>query len=162
MPTPWFDEYIQCIGSGGTLLLGSRAIWCGDWTDLLRVGRSDGANSEVGGADGTRERSRHRTDLAVTLRDVNINGWLDQDNLPVVANAARENALTLMRTVGTFFDDFCDRRKCTLQLTEPSATWEAAAQFEDIGTWRVDTPYEMQVDLLITVSDGLLTEVPGS
>lgn len=162
MPTPFYDDYVELVGTVGatvtTLLLGSRAIFCRDWTGLLSVGRSRGENLTVYGADGTTPFDRERDELAVQLRGVVVDGNWDEDN--VAAVSPRPNALTLMRKVANFFDDNCTGRECTVRLTENSGdVWEAAAHFEEIDDWRILSPVAVETNLLVTVYDGVLTKV---
>lgn len=158
MATAYFNEYVEAVGSGGTLLLGSRAIFVGDHTSLLGVGESVGSNLPVAGADGTTARDRRLGELAIELRDVTIDGAFTEDNVAVAAGSQRSNMLTLMRKVATFWDDSCTGRQCTLRLTEGATTYTGTAQFEALGRWRpVDgSTVAIQTSLLLTVSDGVL------
>lgn len=158
MATPSKADFIELVGSGGTLLLGSEALWCSDWTDLLRAGPSVGANTRVGGTNGRNPRGRPRDELGVELRDVWIDGTFTEDNL--ASASPRVNALTLMRKVANFFDDSCTDRKFTVKLTEDSGdVWEGDGQFEDIDRWDWRSNILVRTHLLIVVSDGRLVQV---
>jgi hypothetical protein len=155
MPTPARAEYLEAIGSGGTLLLGSDAIWCGDWKQILSVGPSRGENLPVSDMDGTEARDRDRGELSVTLKRITIDGRFDQDNNPVTTGQ-RENLLALMRIVANFWDDFCTGRRFTIRLTDPTGVSETSAQFEELGDWRDVGPLVSEVDALITLNFGRL------
>lgn len=159
MATAWFSEYVEAVGSGGTLLLGSRAIWVADHTDLFMVGESVGDNLPVADADGTVARARDRGELSVELRGVTVDGAFDEDNVAVASGAQRSNLLTLMRKVATFWDDSCTGRQFTLRLTEGATIYTADAQFEAIGRWRPveGSTVAVQTDLLVTLNDGVLS-----
>lgn len=158
MATPWFPEYIELVGATATLLLGSRAIWCGDDTDLLLSGPSRGSNSTIGATIGTLGRDRIRGELGATLQQVTIDGAYDQDNA-YVASGQRANCLSLMRVVIDFFEEDCVGRGFTLRRVEPTQTWEATAQLEQVGAWAPLSDVVTETELSVTLSTGLMTLV---
>lgn len=160
MATPHFGEYVELVGSGGTLLLGSKAIFCQDFSDLFRTGRSVGDNTRVGGVGGELERARTRGGLAVQLRGVTVDGYYDEDNVAVASGSRRSNTLTLFRKVANFFDDSCTGRTFTVRLTVGATVYEGDGQYVEDDVWRWANPTFGTTNLMIRVSDGVLTETP--
>lgn len=167
MATAYFSEYVEFVGSGGTLLLGSRGLWSPNLAPLVQVGPSVGGNLPTDGADGTVERQRKRGELSVALVNSGssgppggliVDGSFDEDNAAVAAGSRRAQALTTVRKVNGFFDDFCTGRTFTVRLTMDGTQWEADGQLDEIGLWQWLTPTFAIGGLLFTVNDGLLSE----
>lgn len=158
MSTPWLDEYIEVVGDSDTLLIGSRAIWCNDPSDLLRTGPSVGSNLPVARQDGTSPRDRRRGELAVELRQLRIDGAFNENNQPVAASQRRSNLLNLIRKVATFADLHCEGRQCLLVWHTGGDVYEGDAQFEAVGTIDPVGPDFVETDLLFTVHAGWLVQ----
>jgi len=157
MATPNRDEYVELQHGVNVLLLGSRAISCRDWSDLERTGPARGSNLTVAGSDGNLLRDHRRGELVVELRDIQVNGSWDEDNVRVYADR-RANARTLLRNIRGFIDD-APARKVTVRLTDEDSQYEADAVIVEMGRidWLSATIAEFS--LLLTVPDGRLAEV---
>ena len=157
MATAWFDETLTLTGERGELFLGSRALWCGDDSDLLLTGDSRGENRRVGEAPGALERRFVRGEMYPELRDVTIDGTFDQDGVAVAS--PRANLLALMRRVVEFFDEDCDDRAFVITRSDSGGLWSARAQMKRPGKWLPIGDHAVQADILLTVPDGRLPRV---
>lgn len=137
------------------LLLDGPAIKCVDWTDLYKSAPSRGSNLTVSQTDGTVLRDRDRGELAVTLTVLVNGGW----NLAgtKLSSGMELQARKLMRHLSEFVENGSQR---TLTVTlDDDDVFEADASFEEFGQVRAESASIWRVSMLLTVADGILSEV---
>ena len=117
MATPYRTEYITL----GTLMSGSLAIDCHDWSDLLGVPDKKGGDAPLPGVTGIGGLDRvggpHRGQLLYRL-----NSRYDQDNVVQARSTWRTNLYTLLAAVRAAVEVNTTQ---TLTLTAPGGPYEA-------------------------------------
>ena len=156
-----YDEYVELLYGSESLSLGQPHRLCLDHDDLDGLGRSRGTDLTVAHMDGVEPRDRDRGDLPVELRDVFINGRVDQNGAPVAKAARRASAKATLRELLAFVDDAPGRRM-TVRLHEGDDMFDGAAAFIEHGRIRWPDNDVIKVSLLFTVAEGLLTLVEES
>ena len=154
------DEYVELAYGAQTMSLGQPHRLCLDHDDLDGLGRSRGTDLTVAHMDGVEPRDRDRGDLPVELRDILINGRVDQNGDPVAADR-RAAAKTTLRGLLAFLNDAPGRRM-TIRLHEGDDVYEGDSAFIEHGAIRWPDRDVVKVSLLFTVAEGLLTLVEES
>ena len=155
-----YDEYVELLYGAQSLSLGQPHRLCLDHDDLDGLGRSRGSDLTVAHRGGVVPRDRERGDLPVELRDVLINGRVDQNGDPVTANR-RASAKTTLRDLLAFLNDAPGRRM-TIRLHEGDDVYEGDSAFLEHGAIRWPDRDVVKVSLLFTVAEGKLTLVEES
>ena len=86
MATPIRAVYVTLGDGADTVVAGTRAIECFDWTDLLASPPKRGENRVIPGLHGTEVRARVRDELRASIQ-LRLYGEWTEDNDPVPGDA---------------------------------------------------------------------------
>lgn len=142
MATAYYDEYVTL----GGLMMGSRAINCFDWGDLLGTADKRGTDFTATGVAGVTARDRVEDAMRVLLR-VRIDARWDQDNVRQAQSTWRANLYTLLDAVRTVAETDGVQ---TLQLTRPGGGPHSADAMVVDG-FRPQFVHDAQVELTLDV-----------
>ena len=149
MATAYRSEYVTL----GGLLLGSRAIDCFDWADLLGTAKRHPGNFTVQGTAGRTARASVEDELEAVLQ-IRLNGRYDQDNARVTAGTERSNLYVLRAALMTELEDNATQ---TVQLTYPGGTASASCRVVDVrGPKTTRSPWIVEYAATLLLHGGAL------
>lgn len=146
MATAYRSEYVTL----GGLIMGSRAIDCYDWSDLMGSAGKRGDDFVAQGVAGVTERTRTEDALRALLH-VRVNARYDQDNVRVAASSARANLYTLLAAVRAKAEVNTTQ---TLSLTASGGPYSADAVVVGGFQPRHHSPYIVTFTLDVLLPDG--------
>jgi hypothetical protein len=149
MPTAYYSEHVTL----GGVMLGSRALECFDFEELLAVAPKRGKDFTVPGTAGQTARDRVEDALAAVIR-IRINGRYDQNNARVARGSWRSNFYSLL---GTLEAVLVVNTTQTVQLTRPGGgPHSASAIVADVRGPKHHTPEIAELAVVLKLPSGAL------
>ena len=149
MPTAYFNEHVTL----GGVMLGSRALECFDFEELLGIAPKRGGDFTVPGTAGQTARDRVEDALEALIR-IRVNGRYDQDNVRQARSSWRTNFYSLLGTLEAVLDVNTTQ---TVELTRPGGgPHSASAIVTDVRGPKHHTTEIAEMAVVLKVPSGAL------